>query len=105
MPTAEENKMLTRVGPGTPCGELLRRYRRPVAIAKEISDENPVKFVRILGEDLALFRDKKGGVGLLADHMLTQPAAAAGDDDFSRSGFLICFVFHLRANSCPLMRR
>ncbi len=67
MLTAEENEMLTRVGPGTPVGELLRRYWHPVAIAKEISGENPVKFVRILGEDLALFRDKKGGVGLIAD--------------------------------------
>ncbi|MGH7768621.1 MAG: Rieske 2Fe-2S domain-containing protein, partial [Candidatus Binatia bacterium] len=67
MLTAEENEMLTRVGPGTPVGELLRRYWHPVAIAKEVSEDNPIKFVRILGEDLVLFRDKKAGVGLLHD--------------------------------------
>jgi len=67
MLTPEENEMLTRVGPGTPAGELLRRYWQPVAIASELSDENPVKFVRILGEDLALFRDKRQNVGLLED--------------------------------------
>jgi 5,5'-dehydrodivanillate O-demethylase len=67
MLTSQENEMLTRVGPGTPAGELLRRYWHPVAIVKEVPDENPVKFVRILGEDLVLFNDKSGNVGLLAD--------------------------------------
>ena len=57
MLTIEENEMLTRVGPGTPAGELLRRYWQPVAIAQELTEENPTKFVRILGEDLVLFRD------------------------------------------------
>lgn len=67
MLTKEENELFTRVGPGTPAGELLRRYWHPVAVAKELTDENPTKFVRILGEDLVLFRDKKGRVGLLDD--------------------------------------
>ena len=67
MLTQEENEILTRVGPGTPAGELLRRYWQPVAIASELADENPVKFVRILGEDLVLFRSTKGQVGLLHD--------------------------------------
>jgi hypothetical protein len=58
MLTAEENELLTRVGPGTPAGDLLRRYWHPIAIATDISDENPVKFVRILGEDLVLFQRK-----------------------------------------------
>jgi hypothetical protein len=47
MLTQEENEMLTRVGPGTPAGELLRRYWHPVAIAAELPEDNPVKFVRI----------------------------------------------------------
>src|SRR5438309_162484 len=64
----EENEMLTRVGPGTPAGELLRRYWMPIAMAQELTDESPTKFVRVLGEDLVLFRDKSGGVGLIADH-------------------------------------
>ena len=67
MLTPEENEMLTRVGPGTPAGELLRRYWHPVAIAAELPQDHPVKFVRILGEDLVLFQTKKGEVGLLHD--------------------------------------
>ncbi len=67
MPTKEENELLTRIGPGTPAGELLRRYWYPIAVAKELTEENPTLFVRLLGEDLVLFRDKKGKVGLLAD--------------------------------------
>ena len=67
MLTKEENNLLTRVGPGTPGGELLRRYWYPIAVAKELTDENPTQFIRILGEDLVLFKDKKGRVGLVAD--------------------------------------
>ncbi len=66
--TPEENVLLTQVGPGTPGGELLRRYWYPVAVAQELSAEQPTKFVRLLGEDLVLFRDQAGRVGLLADH-------------------------------------
>ena len=68
MLTKEENERLTRVGPGTPAGELLRRYWHPIAVAKELTDENPTKIVRLLCEDLVLFKDKQGRVGLLADH-------------------------------------
>ena len=67
MLTPEENEMLTRVGPGTPAGELLRRYWHPVAIAAELPEDNPVKFVRILGEDLVLFQTTTGELGLLDD--------------------------------------
>lgn len=67
MLTKEENELLTRIGPGTPAGELLRRYWHPVAVAQELTEEKPTQFVRILGEDLVLFRDKKGRVGLLDD--------------------------------------
>ncbi len=65
--TQAMNNFLTRVGPGQPAGELLRRYWQPVAVAKELTEENPTKFVRIMGENLVLFRDKKGRVGLLED--------------------------------------
>ena len=68
MLSAEENERITRVGPGSSGGELLRRYWLPFAVARELSDENPTKFVRLLGEDLVLFRDKSGNVGLLGDH-------------------------------------
>src|SRR3954453_19014973 len=62
-----ENDLLTRVGPGQPAGELLRRYWHPVALATDVTDEQPTKFIRLLGEDLVLFRDKSGRIGLLAD--------------------------------------
>ncbi|HEY3305731.1 MAG TPA: Rieske 2Fe-2S domain-containing protein, partial [Candidatus Binatia bacterium] len=67
MLTQEENELLTRVGPGTPAGELLRRYWLPVAPACELTDEKPTLHARILGEDLVLFRDRTGRVGLLDD--------------------------------------
>jgi 5,5'-dehydrodivanillate O-demethylase len=67
MLTAEENEYLTRVGPGTPVGELLRRYWHPVAIAADLTQESPTKFVRILGEDLVLFVTPQGAAGLLND--------------------------------------
>ena len=59
----QPNKLLTEVGPGTPLGELMRRYWHPVALSSEVADL-PRK-VRILGEDLILFRDRKGRAGLL----------------------------------------
>ena len=68
MLTQEENVRLTQVGPGTPGGELLRRYWYPVAVVQDLTPERPTKFVRLLGEDLVLFKDKSGRVGLLADH-------------------------------------
>src|SRR5690242_12666314 len=60
MLTVEENELLTRIGPGTPCGELFRRYWHPIAMVPELSEANPTVHVRILGEDLVLFRDKQG---------------------------------------------
>jgi 5,5'-dehydrodivanillate O-demethylase len=59
----EENEMITRVGKGTPGGEMLRRYWHPVGFAKELKDR-PLRR-RILGEDLVLFRDDRGRLGLI----------------------------------------
>ena len=61
MLTAEENERLTRVGPGTPMGNLLRRYWHPVAGVAEM-DERWTLPVRILGEDLVLFKNRGGDV-------------------------------------------
>lgn len=65
-PPQEENHLLTRVGPGTPCGEYLRRYWHPFMLASELKDL-PVA-VRLLGEDLVIFRDQSGRIGLLHRH-------------------------------------
>jgi nitrite reductase/ring-hydroxylating ferredoxin subunit len=62
----KEDAELTRVGFGTPMGELLRRYWQPVALSAELADLP--KAVRILGEDLVAFRDKSGRVGVLDAH-------------------------------------
>ena len=66
MLSEELNERLTRVGPGTPGGELLRRYWWPVAASAEIASR-PAKKVRLLGEDLVLFRDRSGQLGLIAE--------------------------------------
>jgi phthalate 4,5-dioxygenase len=65
----EENQLLTQVGPGTPVGELFRRFWIPVLLAEELprSDSDPVR-ARILGEDLIAYRDTSGRVGLLANN-------------------------------------
>jgi 5,5'-dehydrodivanillate O-demethylase oxygenase subunit len=65
--TAARNEQLTRVGPGTPMGELLRRYWMPVGGASEL-DANPIKAVRLLGENLVLYRDLAGRYGLVDRH-------------------------------------
>jgi len=61
-----EDPELTHVGPGTVCGEYLRRYWQPVAMLNEVSDL-PLA-IRILGEDLVLFKDQSGTLGLLHRH-------------------------------------
>jgi 5,5'-dehydrodivanillate O-demethylase oxygenase subunit len=66
MLSAEENELLTRVGPGTPMGRLLRRYWHPIAATTQL-DENPVRHVRLLGESLVLYRNRRGGLGLVAE--------------------------------------
>ncbi len=66
MLTQEENDLLTKVGPGTPMGELARRLWVPILLADELPapDCDPVR-VRILGEDLVAFKDTQGRIGLL----------------------------------------
>jgi 5,5'-dehydrodivanillate O-demethylase oxygenase subunit len=64
MLSVEENERLTRVGPGTPMGSLLRRYWHPVTPAAALLDD-PVRRVKILGEELVLYRDQSGQLGLV----------------------------------------
>jgi phenylpropionate dioxygenase-like ring-hydroxylating dioxygenase large terminal subunit len=62
----EEDAELTHVGPGTPCGEYLRRFWQPICFSDELRDL-PQR-VKILGEELVAFRDRSGAVGLLELH-------------------------------------
>ena len=68
MLSREDNERLTRVGPGTPMGELMRRYWVPATLSHQIAapDSPPVR-VKLLGERLVAFRDTQGRVGLLGE--------------------------------------
>jgi len=68
MLTQAENELITRTGPGTPMGEVLRRYWMPAFLSWEIEEPDPPPInVKLLGENLVAFRDTQGRVGLLAE--------------------------------------
>ena len=64
MLTREENELVTRTGPGTPMGEVMRRYWIPALISSELPEPDcaPVR-VQLLGEELVAFRDTEGRIG------------------------------------------
>lgn len=62
----EENEKLTRTGAGTPMGRILRDYWQPAALVSEIDGQRPAKAIRLLGEDLVLFRRGTGGWALVS---------------------------------------
>jgi phthalate 4,5-dioxygenase len=68
MLTPEINELLTRVGPGTPMGDVLRRYWMPALLSFELPEPDcaPVQF-KILGESLVAFRDTSGRIGVVAE--------------------------------------
>ena len=69
MLTQEENMFMARVGPGTPMGDLMRRFWHPVLLSEELpAPDCPPKRTRILGEDLIAFRDTNGDVGLVDNY-------------------------------------
>lgn len=90
MLSSEENERLTRVGPGTPCDELMRRYWMPIAPHAQLLDD-PVRKVRLLGEDLVLYKNRQGGLGLIGDRCLHR---CVGLQDF-------CAQCHKCACECP----
>jgi nitrite reductase/ring-hydroxylating ferredoxin subunit len=63
-----DNEVLTRVGPGTPMGTLMREYWIPAVLSEEVSTDGDPLRVRILGEDLIAYRDSRGQVGLLGTY-------------------------------------
>ena len=66
MLSAAQNRALTQVGRGTPMGSLMRRYWQPFAAAVDLADKWTQR-VRLLGEDLVLFRSRQGALGLIAE--------------------------------------
>ena len=77
MLTREQNERLTQVGPGTPMGQLMRRYWHPVAGSIQLDAENPTKEVRLLGEDLVIYRDAKGTLGCIEPSCAHRKASLA----------------------------
>ncbi len=64
--TVEENERLTRVGPGTPMGHLMRRYWQPIVAVSQM-ETHATRPIRLLGENLVLYKDRQGRLGLIGD--------------------------------------
>ena len=65
MLTAAANDMLTRTGPGTPMGNLMRQYWIPACLSSELTADGEPMRLRLLGEQLIAFRDSDGRVGVI----------------------------------------
>ena len=63
--TREDNEALTRTGPGTPGGAMMRQYWLPVAAASDLPGDNAPLPLKVLSEELVLFRDDQGRLGLM----------------------------------------
>src|SRR6201997_4384931 len=68
MMSQEQNDLITRIGPKDPCGKLMRMYWQPAALVEELQGPRAVKPVKLLGENLVLFRDEQGRYGLIDRH-------------------------------------
>ena len=68
MLTQTDNELVSRIGAGTPMGDLLRQYWLPVLLPSEVEVDGPPLRVRLLGENLIAYRDTEGRFGLLADN-------------------------------------
>jgi len=86
--TPEENEMLTRVGPGTPGGEMLRRYWWPVWFEEQLGNK-PI-MIKLLGETFVLFRDGKGKIGML-DHICAHRRASLEFGRVEEKGIRCCY--------------
>ncbi|MBP1155399.1 MULTISPECIES: Rieske 2Fe-2S domain-containing protein [unclassified Paenibacillus] len=98
MLSKEKNELLTRTGPGTPAGEVLRSCWQPVALSKELPIDGAPLPVRIMGEDLVLFRNEEGVPGLLGIHC----AHRGADLSYGRveNGGLRCIYHGWLFDSC-----
>jgi hypothetical protein len=68
MLSAQQNDLITLTGAGQPAGALMRHYWQPAALLDELAGNRPIKPVRLLGEDLVIFKDEKGRYGLIGRH-------------------------------------
>ena len=63
MLSAKDNDLVTQIEGNAPCGNLLRNYWHPLALSEELTASRAAKAVKIMGEELVLFRDDKGEYG------------------------------------------
>src|SRR5579863_4209636 len=68
MMSQEQNDLITRTGAKDGCGKLMRMYWQPAALVDELAGPRPVRPVKLLGENLVLFRDEQGRYGLIERH-------------------------------------
>ena len=68
MLSQQVNDLITRIGPGTGCGNVLRRYWQPAVLSEELAGPRPVKAVRLMGEDLVAYRSSSGAPCLIGRH-------------------------------------
>lgn len=83
MLSQEDNELITRVGPGTPLGNLFRRYWIPACLSEELKPGGAPLPVKLLGERLVAYRNKEGKIGLLGEfcpHRGTSLTLARNDD-------------------------
>ena len=66
MLSIEDNELMTRVGPGTPMGTLMRLYWMPAVLSAEVVKDGVPHRTRLLGEDLLVFRVSSGNVGVIS---------------------------------------
>ncbi len=78
MASATDNELLTRVGPGTPMGNTMRRYWHPICTSEQLphSDCDPLR-TKLLGHSLVVFRDTSGKVGVLDEHCMHRGVSLA----------------------------
>ena len=91
----EPDDELTRVGPGTPCGEYLRRFWHPILMSSQLG--KAPRAIRILGEDLVLYRDLGGRIGLL-DRFCSHRGASLEFGIPGEHGIRCCYHGWLYAN-------
>ena len=77
MLTAEQNELLTRVGPGTPCGELMRRYWHPIAAVSELDGSSGTSASACSARTWCCYRDKQGRIGLITEQCPHRRASLA----------------------------
>src|SRR5258706_15223477 len=68
MMSQEANDLITRTGAKDPCGKLMRMYWQPAALVGELQGPRAVKAVKLLGENLVLFRGEQGRYGVIDRH-------------------------------------